>query len=248
MGKKVLLIWVGLLVLMIIVAANSPGMSPDFLVIMYFVVGLIATFAYMIYDIKTAINPKNKPEVSLSVKRAGFGNISGYTLNVYGRVKNNRRVLKLMENSNYNLKYHPEQTVFTAATVGGITTGGFHTVEAHHTVSESRTGKYKINYTGGCPEAILSAQNVLPPYAVSSIYLSTDKLVEDARKTPVVCDFLKGKYLELENFTPEMAKNVNNAGKLDDPTLAMNVVLNAASQMGIDKESGKAILNWLCGE
>lgn len=42
------------------------------------------------------------------------------------------------------MQYHPEQLVYTGATVGGVSMGGFHTEEAYYTEQFTSSGKYGL--------------------------------------------------------------------------------------------------------
>jgi hypothetical protein len=74
----------------------------------------------------------NKMNKSKDIEIIDYRN--GYiTLN--NRTNNNGNVLEVVADREYNIKEHPAELVYTSATVGGITTGGFHVNEAYRTES-----------------------------------------------------------------------------------------------------------------
>lgn len=65
--------------------------------------------------------------------------------------------------------YHPEKTIFTAASVGGVTTGGFHTQQAYYTSHDKRSGKGEVLWDSTVIDSILlspdlaeAAKNIAP--------------------------------------------------------------------------------------
>lgn len=55
------------------------------------------------------------------------------------------RINKTELSSSY-MKYHPEQLVYTGATVGGISMGGFHTEQAYYTEQFTSSGRYGLYF------------------------------------------------------------------------------------------------------
>ncbi len=82
------------------------------------------------------------------------------TLHLYQRCEKAKKYVILKEYIHYNYNYHPEKTIYTGATVGGISMGGFHTEEAHYTVgSGSKTGVFDFYYNDrfdGCENNIIT--------------------------------------------------------------------------------------------
>ena len=74
---------------------------------------------------------KNHLEKNIEVKSNEYAVLNN-------RVANNAIALYVSANRDYNIQEHPAELVYTSATVGGITTGGFHINEAY------RTGRGKI--------------------------------------------------------------------------------------------------------
>ncbi|MBR2977121.1 MAG: hypothetical protein IKM36_02455 [Oscillospiraceae bacterium] len=99
------------------------------------------------------------------------------TLRLYSIGTELSAIVKYEKHYNYSFKYHPEQIVYTGATVGGITTGGFHKEEAYTSVAGCEwSGKFTLVYNGNnqvtndkwCP--------------ITKIELTTKQLRESAAK------------------------------------------------------------------
>ncbi len=69
------------------------------------------------------------------------------TLFLHKRCYETGKLIKIKEYKHAYYKYNPAELVYTSATVGGITTGGFHVNEASHSVSAlNKTDKYDLYY------------------------------------------------------------------------------------------------------
>ncbi len=89
----------------------------------------------------------------------------------------------------HDLKYHPSKTVYTGASVGGVSMGGFHTTEAYYQERPTkRSGRYI---------AFIQFYDGTRLY-IKEIILA-DKVLEDAKKDPKIRRFLKGDKLVLIN-------------------------------------------------
>ena len=238
-GAKIGIIWGVLLVLMIGVSSNTK-MDSTLTAGLYIVVGIAVTIMYSIAESKINSRPENQPKVSIVSKRdPNTNNVVGYTLLVKERAAVNKKALKVTRKSNYAFTYHPERTVYTGATVGGVTTGGFHTEKAHHTYSVSPSDKYVLNYIW------LSESS---PSAIKEIQLESQVLIEEARKTPVVQSFLECNKLNLQKpMSKETAERIAALVRNADETTKMNVLMQYNAQDGLSKREADAIFNWLCG-
>lgn len=67
-------------------------------------------------------------------------------LTVHNIKPKNMLSIKVVSVKNYYMKYHPSETIYTGATVGGIHTGGFHQTKAYHSTEAYNTGKAKLIY------------------------------------------------------------------------------------------------------
>lgn len=189
--------------------------------------------------------PENAVGFSFSMKKDKYNTFTDGCIYLTKRTSNNRRDLKVKATENHLLTYHPAQTVYTGATVGGITTGGFHTTEAYHTCSTSKGGKYKLVYTKNYLEA--GMYEFFPPYDIKFIILSPT-LLEEAKEHDVIKRFLEKDKLVLTHMSEELSHKISVASESGNQTLLMNTLLGNASDIHLSKEDATAILNWICGE
>lgn len=69
------------------------------------------------------------------------------TLTIHKRCDRIGKVVSIEKITDYSLQYHPSQTIYTGATVGGVHTGGFHQTEDYYTAKTFSTDKAKLKYT-----------------------------------------------------------------------------------------------------
>ena len=92
----------------------------------------------------------------------------------------------LLRHRDMQFNYHPATATFTAATVGGVTTGGWSVDEAHYTTSYgSKTEKYQLQF---CP---LDDCVLVEPILVKYIRLSESD-AEAARSKQYLREFISG--------------------------------------------------------
>ena len=96
--------------------------------------------------------------------KTGTYNRQTKTLHLNSRCAASEKLIEIKEYKHTNFKYNPAELVYTGATVGGISMGGFHVNEAHYSASSSeKTGRYELHYKGKghCPiEAIFCHFNI----------------------------------------------------------------------------------------
>ena len=91
------------------------------------------------------------------------------------------------KSQDYTGTYHPEKTIYTGATVGGVHMGGFHTEEAYMHMQGRDNGKGYVKYkTGFGNEEIRIEEVVL-----------TDELLNEAKKISALAPLLEGDTLRL---------------------------------------------------
>ena len=72
---------------------------------------------------------------------------TGKLLILKSRTSNNRNVIKAETSHDINLTSVPDKLVYTGATVGGVSTGGFHVQKGGNYVSlGAKTGQYYLSY------------------------------------------------------------------------------------------------------
>lgn len=141
----------------------------------------------------------------------------------------------------HDLKYNPSKLIYTGASSGGVSMGGFHTTEAYYQERPTKKSGRYIAY--------------LQFHDGSRIYIKeiilVGKVLDEARKNPQISEFLKGDRLVLLN---QNAKS-NLDGKLSASDIANggNVVQYAymdslKANVGITLAEAEIINNWLKGE
>ena len=70
-------------------------------------------------------------------------NIGKYYVDVDGFHLGSPKI-KMKEVADYDIKYNPAQLVYTGATVGGVTTGGFHVEDAYTSAQYKSSKKYNL--------------------------------------------------------------------------------------------------------
>lgn len=116
-------------------------------------------------------------------------NKGGKTAILYQRSAFSSSVFRIQRVHKVHYDFEPSKLVYTGATVGGITTGGLHTTQAHYKeVSEGTSGKAMLiaKFSDGETETI------------EIIHLANEKLVAEAANDPRVSRFLKGNDLVLK--------------------------------------------------
>lgn len=178
---------------------------------------------------------KNHLEKNIEVKSNEYAVLNN-------RVANNGIALYVSANRDYNIQEHPAELVYTSATVGGITTGGFHINEAYRTESlGGKTGTYSI---------YLRRANT--NYRLTNIGLQPD-MIESASKHPVVSQFLDGDTLRLKHNVAinvpanvrEEAMKYNKVGRYD---VAAKLLRPYKSARELTREECEAVIAWMSGE
>lgn len=141
----------------------------------------------------------------------------------------------------HDLKYNPSKTIYTGATSGGITMGGFHTTEAYY---QERTTKKSGRYI-----AYLSFHDGSRIYIKEIILV--DKVLEEAKSNPKIRKFLKGDRLVLLNQNAESkldgklsASEIANGG-----TVIQHAYMDSLkANVGITLWEAQIINEWLKGD
>ena len=141
----------------------------------------------------------------------------------------------------HDLKYNPSKTIYTGATSGGISMGGFHTTEAYYQEApKKRSGRY-IAYIQFHDDTRLYIKEII----------LVGKVLEEAKRNAKIRKFLKGDRLVLLN---QNAKS-NLDGKLSASDIANGgTVIQYAymdslkANVGITLAEAEIINNWLKGE
>ena len=152
------------------------------------------------------------------------------------------RVLKILPDYDYQTTYKPKSIVYTGATVGGITTGGFHEEGGYEYVSgKTKNGKFNIYY---------GSDKVHP---VKAIRLTND-LYQKAKSSKIARYLNKRK--EIEVIIPPFSgaggetrkKMVSSAGQTGNFALAQSLAEEEITKGYPSFSKCEEIVRWLCGE
>lgn len=188
-------------------------------IIVYLVVHLkLSPDSYLLTDPMGC--DKEKGSIQLSNRSAGFA----FRLSV-------RRV------HNMQLRDHPAELVYTGATVGGVTTGGFHVNEA-----------YTTTHSAGITErGMLMAKDGSNWFHVEKIVL-TESLASLAKTHPILKKYLRKNTLVLKNGgrKTKLTADEQAAAAAGNSTTKTNVGMRAAVAQQIPYADAKAIKAWIC--
>ena len=165
-------------------------------------------------------------------------------LKIFNISESNADAVKISADLKFNHQHHDAELVYTSATVGGITTGGFHINEAYNTSTVAgRTGKYSLWYKGrGSQDGSLLINKIkLPPPAVNQ-----------AAQSRILSEFLQGDTLVLKHnvqndITPELRKQIQNAYNENRPDIAA-LLTKDFKDPGLTKEECIAVINFISGK
>ena len=130
---------------------------------------------------------------------------------------------------------------YTGVTIGGVTTGSFHVNEASISgAALKNTGKYQL---------VLNDDGL---YGIPKEIILPNSLVDSAKNTPIVKDFLKGNSLVLEHtggdaeHTDEERQAIAAARQDGRQDIAFNIAARAMAASFLTKAECEAIKAWLC--
>ena len=182
------------------------------------------------------------PVLANKIDPAGIVSLSEKTVEVFERKPANRRVLSLIRHRESYSKYNPASATFSAATVGGVTTGGWSIKEAHYsTEMGSGTNKYLLCYT---PNVYYKDKCTLP----NRVILTKNDV--QAAMNQGLSRYLDGNTLVLKN-TNEW-KNAKAASDIYASTgdfyAASNLLANDYTASLLTQSEMQKILDFLCGD
>lgn len=213
------LIWTGLAILGVMIAVPA-GMGTDggtwFTVV--FATAVTAAIAIMQSKAAKKVTQKTGDVFTYS--------LSAYTLNVLKRDPVFRDALSVDADRDLLVGYTPDKVLYTSATVGGVTTGGFDTIKGGYSFSQGeKKGTYSLEYK----YATHTAEGYLPG-AIWSIKLSP-ALFQEAKAND-----------RLKRYLP--SKEEKSRTKAVDFATDSALVLQGRSKSSGDCEY---IIDWLCG-
>lgn len=138
-----------------------------------------------------------------------------------------------------DLSYNDPTLVYTGATVGGVTTGGFHVEGGDYDQKLSRSGKYQLVYK----DPISKTESVINGIKLPQLLISS-----------AAGDYKISKYLDGDMIVPFSKEKMNDAfAKLARDSVAsgnMAMAFSAAQRANIDKlltqDECSSIKQWLC--
>ena len=145
-----------------------------------------------------------------------------------------RITIESIQHTNY--KYNDPKLVYTGATVGGVSMGGFHVEGGDYTKQVSDSGKFRLMYQGLLP--------------IKKIYL-TSQLLAEAEKDPVVSKFLDGGELDLRYWgrvNKAWSDSAIYAASRGDVQLLQYANQQANLDTYLSREDCVYVSQWLCGE
>lgn len=166
---------------------------------------------------------------------------NGETATVLKRNAVISEVLKVESIQKVEYKYNPAKVTYTGATVGGVTTGGFHTTNA----------SYSEIPTGNSGRAYIKAKYPAKSPYLKEIILSTDELVESAKNNATLAKFLKGNKLILkyENEKTKLTDSENyvlrEAISKGDQGLQYGITQRAYLEQQLTISDCNQIISWL---
>lgn len=194
-----------------------------------FIIIAIAFIVICYLPIPVAENPSvNAKEAT---KDSMIYDASTQTLTVKARCAANRGALEIVADRDIKTKYEPKRLVYTGATVGGITTGGFHEEGGYNYISSAnKTGKYNIYYIG----------ELLP---IQKIELSNE-LVPQAKKSEIK------PFLNNHNAILLITSSISSFTRLaiaNGSPLADKMMMEDLREGFPTLEKCEKIINWICG-
>lgn len=226
-----ILSWAG--IASVIMVAMSESFDPTF----SFFVGLIISG---IIILMVLMHKAKKHEESL--KHIRFDEDGTATL--LQRSSISQEWIKLQNIHEVYHKYNPSQLVYTGATVGGVTTGGFHETQASYSEKSLGTsGRCKLMGKKGDRDYVIIKEIVL-----------SDSMVEDAKNTPYINKFLSGNKLILKYDGPETKLTENESLVLQkaimtcDEGLRLDVTQRAYLAAQLTRNDCERILSWIGGK
>lgn len=166
------------------------------------------------------------------------------------RVRSNGWDIKVKQYTKRYTKYNPSKTIYTSATVGGVTTGGFHQTQATiSSVGAGGSGGYYLQAKAPKKDEVLEDEYLM----LKSIRLSAN-LVDEAKKDKRVSHLLQGNELVLRRknkdteLTPEEKEILARAIRAGDIATQENITERAFAAQFLTKEECNNVLEWLCGD
>lgn len=158
------------------------------------------------------------------------------TLNLHARNSYSEGFIRIERYKHENLKYNPEKLVYTGASVGGVSMGGFHVEKAHYSVeSKQKTDYYELYfYTPTDKNACGVIEKIVCDFDVGNSKFIQKYKINKNTLIPKNTN-KKAKYTQAEKEAIKLAKEQNNLAALQGfslkNTTASMLTLNEAEKL-----------------
>jgi hypothetical protein len=167
------------------------------------------------------------------------------------RVPSNVWDIKVKQYMKRYTKHNPSKTIYTGATVGGVTTGGFHQTQATlTTVGAGGSGRYYLQAKAPKTDDPLENEYLM----LKEIILANHSLVEEARTDKRVSHLLQGDKLVLRRknketeLTADEKEILQRAIRTFDVATQENITERAFAAQFLTKKECEDVLDWLGGD
>ena len=167
--------------------------------------------------------------------------VSSKTLTILNRTPKLSRFISIKKVFIMDYEHIDPKLIYTGATVGGVTTGGFHVQKGGYKEHVSDSGKYQL---------IHKTPIYNQKHEVEKICLSK-KLLSSAKSDSVICTFLVDNTLELRNnkkVDEAMAKLATDSLSSGNMSMAISAAQRATINSHLSKDDCVYIKRWLCGK
>ncbi len=133
-------------------------------------------------------------------------------------------------------QFNPSKTIYTGATVGGITTGGFHQTKAYYSTQVMRTSGHYLY------------AKVDEPFTIEKVKLSPE-LIEEAKQDERVKKFLRGNTLILNHenqMSSAEADVIKNAISTGNISLSGYMLQKSYDKSLLSYKECQDVLEWIC--
>lgn len=170
-------------------------------------------------------------------EREGFYNTEKRTFHLRARGPALRNHIVIKPYKHPSLKNNPAKLVYTGATVGGVTTGGFHVNEAYTSISGyTKTDKFELHYENkGVIDTIEASFDINDSPNIKKFKKGKNKLVLEKRHARKKMDEISAEHLQQALIN-------------EDYETASYYTRDSIIASKLTREDCERVLAWLCGE
>lgn len=189
---------------------------------------------------KAIINRKREAQGEEQIKHYTYSE-EDKTMTLFQRSKISYAAVHWDPLYEHDLKYNPSKLIYTGASSGGVSMGGFHTTEAYYQERPTKKSGRYIAY--------------LQFHDGSRIYIKeiilVGKVLDEARKNPQISEFLKGDRLVLlnQNAKSNLDDKLSASEIANGGTVIQHAYMDSLkANVGITLWEAERINNWLKGD